>query len=81
MSRQVDTLTNKHYYVSPAFGTSKDEMLVIEQCSNSRAVTVLVRGGNRMIVEEAKRSVHDALCIVRSLVQVGDAFWLMWLII
>ncbi|XP_046974754.1 T-complex protein 1 subunit epsilon [Vanessa cardui] len=51
------------------FGTSKDEMLVIEQCSNSRAVTVLVRGGNRMIVEEAKRSVHDALCIVRSLVQ------------
>lgn len=51
------------------FGTSKDEMLVIEQCSNSRAVTVLVRGGNKMIVEEAKRSVHDALCIVRSLVQ------------
>ncbi|KAI8441417.1 hypothetical protein MSG28_015027 [Choristoneura fumiferana] len=52
-----------------AFGTSKDEMLVIEECSNSRAVTVLMRGGNRMIVEEAKRSVHDALCIVRSLVQ------------
>ncbi|CAG4957958.1 unnamed protein product [Parnassius apollo] len=51
------------------FGTSKDEMLIIEQCSNSRAVTVLVRGGNRMIVDEAKRSVHDALCIVRSLVQ------------
>ncbi|XP_013176882.1 PREDICTED: T-complex protein 1 subunit epsilon [Papilio xuthus] len=51
------------------FGTSKDEMLVIEQCSNSRAVTAVVRGGNRMIVDEAKRSVHDALCIVRSLVQ------------
>ncbi|XP_049882700.1 T-complex protein 1 subunit epsilon [Pectinophora gossypiella] len=51
------------------FGTSKEEMLVIEQCSNSRAVTLLMRGGNRMIVDEAKRSVHDALCIVRSLVQ------------
>lgn len=51
------------------FGTSKEEMLVIEECSNSRAVTVLMRGGNRMIVDEAKRSVHDALCIVRSLVQ------------
>lgn len=51
------------------FGTTKDEMLVIEQCASSRVVTVLVRGGNRMIVEEAKRSVHDALCIVRSLVQ------------
>ncbi|XP_030022307.1 T-complex protein 1 subunit epsilon [Manduca sexta] len=51
------------------FGTSKEEMLVIEECSNSRAVTLLMRGGNRMIVAEAKRSVHDALCIVRSLVQ------------
>ncbi|KAM3956132.1 chaperonin containing TCP1 subunit 5 [Aphomia sociella] len=51
------------------FGTSKEEMLVIEECSNSRAVTLLMRGGNRVIVDEAKRSVHDALCIVRSLVQ------------
>ncbi|XP_018321490.1 T-complex protein 1 subunit epsilon [Agrilus planipennis] len=52
-----------------SFGTTKDRMLVIEECSNSRAVTILVRGGNAMIVEEAKRSLHDALCIVRSLVQ------------
>lgn len=58
--------------LSPAaFGTSKEEMLVIEECSNSRAVTLLMRGGNRMIVDEAKRSVHDALCIVRSLVTVS----------
>ncbi|VEN59463.1 unnamed protein product [Callosobruchus maculatus] len=52
-----------------AFGTTKDRMLVIEECSNSRAVTILVRGGNQMLVEEAKRSLHDALCVVRSLVQ------------
>lgn len=53
-----------------AFGTTKDKMLVIEECSNSRAVTILVRGGNRMLIDEAKRSLHDALCVVRSLVQV-----------
>lgn len=64
--------------MSPAFGTSKEEMLVIEECSNSRAVTVLMRGGNRMIVDEAKRSVHDALCIVRSLVQVGSPLFIWW---
>lgn len=29
-------------------------MLVVEDCANSNAVTVLVRGGNSMIVEEAK---------------------------
>ncbi|KRT79131.1 hypothetical protein AMK59_6414, partial [Oryctes borbonicus] len=52
-----------------SFGTTKDKMLVIEECSNSRAVTILVRGGNAMLVEEAKRSLHDALCVIRSLIQ------------
>lgn len=52
-----------------AFGTTKDKMLVIEECANSKAVTILVRGGNQMVVAEAKRSIHDALCIVRSLIR------------
>uniref|UniRef100_A0A6M2DKG8 T-complex protein 1 subunit epsilon n=1 Tax=Xenopsylla cheopis TaxID=163159 RepID=A0A6M2DKG8_XENCH len=52
-----------------AFGTAKDKMLVIEECNNSRAVTILLRGGNSMIIAEAKRSIHDALCVVRSLVK------------
>ncbi|XP_035914616.1 T-complex protein 1 subunit epsilon [Anopheles stephensi] len=52
-----------------SFGTTKNKMLVIEDCKNTRAVTVLIRGGNRMITEEAKRSIHDALCVVRSLIR------------
>mmetsp|Transcript_636 Transcript_636/g.2518 ORF Transcript_636/g.2518 Transcript_636/m.2518 type:complete len:539 (-) Transcript_636:1532-3148(-) len=52
-----------------AFGTTKERMLVIEDCAHSQAVTVLVRGGNRMIVDEAKRSLHDAMCVVRNLVK------------
>ncbi|XP_015117932.1 T-complex protein 1 subunit epsilon [Diachasma alloeum] len=51
-----------------SFGTTKDKMLLIEDCKNSRAVTIFIRGGNQMIVEEAKRSLHDALCAVRNLV-------------
>jgi len=51
------------------FGTTKDRMLVIEECKNSRAVTIFLRGGNKMIVEEAKRSIHDALCVIRNLVR------------
>jgi len=51
------------------FGTSKDRMLFIEGCPNTRAVTVLVRGGNKMIVEEAKRSLHDAICVTRNLIR------------
>jgi T-complex protein 1 subunit epsilon len=33
-----------------SFGTTKDRMLVIEECSNSRAVTVFVRGSNKMVM-------------------------------
>jgi len=51
------------------FGTSNERMLVIEDPVNTSAVTVLVRGGNKMIVEEAKRSLHDAMCVVRNLVK------------
>lgn len=52
------------------FGTTNDQMMVIEGCGNTRAVTILVRGGTKMAVDEAKRSIHDALCVIRSLVQV-----------
>ncbi|KAJ1505615.1 T-complex protein 1 subunit epsilon [Coelomomyces lativittatus] len=52
-----------------SFGTTKDRMLVIEECANSRAVTVFVRGGNKMIIDEAKRSLHDAMCVVRNLIR------------
>lgn len=43
------------------FGTTGEKMIVIEECSNSKAVTILVRGGNKMIVAEALRCLHDAL--------------------
>uniref|UniRef100_T1D3W9 T-complex protein 1 subunit epsilon n=1 Tax=Psorophora albipes TaxID=869069 RepID=T1D3W9_9DIPT len=52
-----------------SFGTTKDKMLVIEECKNTKAVTILIRGGNQMITAEAKRSIHDALCVVRSLIR------------
>lgn len=51
------------------FGTTREKMLVIEECANTRAVTVFVRGSNKMIIDEAKRSLHDALCVVRNLVK------------
>lgn len=52
-----------------SFGAARDKMLSIEQCPNSRAVTILIRGGNKMIIDEAKRSLHDALCVIRNLVR------------
>jgi len=34
-----------------------------------RTVTVLMRGSNKLVLDEADRSLHDALCVVRSLVK------------
>jgi len=52
-----------------AFGTTKDRMLFVEGCASSRAVTLFVRGGNKMMVDETKRSLHDALCVARNLIR------------
>jgi len=34
-----------------------------------RTVSILVRGSSGLVVDEAERSIHDALCVVRSLVK------------
>eukprot|EP00745_Piridium_sociabile_P043509 TRINITY_DN89183_c0_g1_i1.p1 TRINITY_DN89183_c0_g1~~TRINITY_DN89183_c0_g1_i1.p1 ORF type:complete len:284 (-),score=35.73 TRINITY_DN89183_c0_g1_i1:58-852(-) len=52
-----------------SFGTDREVMLVIEDCAHSKTATILVRGGNQMVVEEAKRCIHDALCCVRNLIR------------
>lgn len=52
-----------------SFGTTKNKMLVIEDCPNTKAVTIFIRGGNKMIIDEAKRSLNDSLCVCRNLVR------------
>ncbi|RJS84622.1 thermosome subunit, partial [Candidatus Bathyarchaeota archaeon] len=46
-----------------------DKMVFIEGCKNPRSVAILVRGGTERVVDEAERSIHDALCVVRDVVQ------------
>lgn len=36
--------------------------------NKGRTCTVLLRGSNKMVLEEADRSLHDALCVIRCLV-------------
>lgn len=47
----------------------EDKMTFIEGCRNPKAVAILIRGGTQRIVDEAERSIHDALCVVRDVVQ------------
>ena len=32
-----------------SFGTNNDKMLCVEECPNHRAVTIFIRGGNKMV--------------------------------
>jgi len=47
----------------------KDNMIFITGCKDPKAVSILVRGSSTNIVEEANRSMHDALCAVKALVE------------
>lgn len=45
-----------------------DKMVFITGCKNPKAVSLLIRGGTEMIVNEADRAIHDALCVVRQVI-------------
>jgi len=46
-----------------------DKMTFIEGCKHPRAVTILIRGATQRVIDEAERSIHDALCVVRDIVE------------
>jgi len=46
-----------------------DKMVFIEGCKNPKAVTLLVRGANDMILDEAERSLNDALHAMRNVLR------------
>lgn len=52
-----------------SFGTSNDRVILIQECKQSKAITVLIRGGSRVICDEARRCLHDAICVVRNMVR------------
>ena len=49
--------------------TGDDKMTYIEGCKNPKSVTLLIRGGTQRMTAEAERSIHDALCVVRDLIE------------
>jgi thermosome len=49
----------------------EDKMVFVEGCPNPKAVTILIRGGLERLVDEAERSIHDALCAVADALRDG----------
>ena len=46
-----------------------DKWVFVEGCKNPNALSILVRGGSQRIVDEAERSVHDAIMNVKDVVE------------
>src|SRR5438309_1356206 len=43
-----------------------DKLVYVREAKNPKAVTIVIRGGSEHVVDEAERSLHDALCVVRN---------------
>ncbi len=48
-----------------------DKMVFIEGCKNPKANTILIRGGAEHVVDEAERAIHDALSVVKDVIEDG----------
>jgi len=52
-----------------SFGTMGDKVILVQECEKSKAVTVMIRGGSKTICDEARRCLHDAICVVRNMIK------------
>ena len=47
----------------------EDKMTFIEGCKNPKSVTILIRGGTQRLTAEAERSLHDALSVIKDILE------------
>jgi len=48
-----------------------DKLVYVRDAKNPKAVTIVIRGGTEHVVDEAERSLHDALSVVRNAMEDG----------
>ena len=48
-----------------------DKLIYIRDCKNPKAVTIVIRGASKNVIDEAERSLHDGLCVVRNAIEDG----------
>jgi thermosome len=46
-----------------------DKWVFIEGCKHPKSVTILIRGGSQRVVDEADRSLHDALMVTKDVME------------
>ncbi len=46
-----------------------DRWVFVERCRNPKSVSLLLRGGSQRVVDEAERSIHDALMVIKDVIE------------
>ncbi|MFB5597414.1 MAG: thermosome subunit beta [Nitrosopumilaceae archaeon] len=72
VSTSIDDLTEKDLGSAELVQQKKvesDKWVFIEGCRNPQSVTLLMRGGSQRIVDEVDRSIHDALMVVKDVIE------------
>ncbi|MEK0349410.1 MAG: thermosome subunit beta [Nitrosopumilus sp.] len=46
-----------------------DKWVFIEGCKHPQSVTLLIRGGSQRVIDEVDRSIHDALMVVKDVIE------------
>ena len=47
----------------------EDNWVFIEGCKNPKAISILLRGGSQRVIDEADRSIHDALMVIKDVIE------------
>ena len=47
----------------------EDNWVFIEGCKNPKAISMLLRGGSQRVIDEADRSIHDALMVIKDVIE------------
>lgn len=50
-----------------------EKLIYIRDCANPKSVSVVIRGGTKYVTDEVDRALHDALCVVRDVLEDGWA--------
>lgn len=72
ISSNIDDMTPKDLGTAELVEQRKvetEKWVFIEGCKNPRAITILIRGGSQRVVDEVDRSLHDALMVVKDVIE------------
>jgi thermosome len=50
-----------------------EKLMYVRDCPNPKSVSIVLRGGTKYVTDEAERALHDALCVVRDVLEDGWA--------